>query len=41
LLDEKLNINAEGNVSSNLVEKVVGIVPIRKKKKENYLIKTS
>ena len=24
LLDEKLNINAEGNVSSNLVEKVVG-----------------
>ena len=28
LLDEKLNINAEGNVSSNLVEKVVGVVPI-------------
>lgn len=28
LLDEKLKINAEGNVSSNLVEKVVEIVPI-------------
>ena len=28
LLDEKLNINAEGNVSSNLVEKVVEVVPI-------------
>ena len=28
LLDEKLNINSEGNVSSNLVEKVVEVVPI-------------
>lgn len=28
LLDEKLNINVEGKVSSNLVEKVVEIVPI-------------
>lgn len=28
LLDEKLKINAEGNVSSNLVEKVVEVVPI-------------
>ena len=28
LLDEKLRINAEGNVSSNLVEKVVEVVPI-------------
>lgn len=28
LLDEKLKINADGNVSSNLVEKVVEIVPI-------------
>ena len=28
LLDEKLNISAEGNVSSNLVEKVVEVVPI-------------
>ena len=28
LLDEKLKINAEGNISSNLVEKIVEIVPI-------------
>ena len=28
LLDEKLNINVEGNVSSNLVEKVAQVVPI-------------
>lgn len=28
LLDEKLKINVEGNVSSNLVEKVVEVVPI-------------
>lgn len=28
LLDEKLKINGDGNVSSNLVEKVVEIVPI-------------
>ena len=28
LLDEKLKIKAEGNVSSNLVEKVVEVVPI-------------
>ena len=28
LLDEKLKINAEGNVSSNLVEKVVEVVPV-------------
>lgn len=28
LLDEKLNINVEGKVSSNLVEKVVEVVPI-------------
>ena len=28
LLDEKLKINADGNVSSNLVEKVVEVVPI-------------
>lgn len=28
LLDEKLKINAEGNVSSNLVEKIVEVVPI-------------
>lgn len=28
LLDEKLKINAEGNLSSNLVEKVVEVVPI-------------
>ena len=28
LLDEKLHINAEGNISSNLVEKVIEVVPI-------------
>ena len=28
LLDEKLKINAEGKVSSNLVEKVIEIVPV-------------
>ena len=28
LLDEKLKINAEGNISSNLVEKIVEVVPI-------------
>lgn len=28
LLDEKLKINTEGNISSNLVEKVVEIVPV-------------
>ena len=28
LLDEKLKINAEGNISNNLVEKVVQVVPI-------------
>ena len=28
LLDEKLKINAEGNTSSNLIEKVVEIAPI-------------
>lgn len=28
LLDEKLKINADGNISSNLVEKVVEVVPI-------------
>ena len=28
LLDEKLNISVEGKVSSNLVEKVVEIVPV-------------
>ena len=28
LLDEKLRINAEGNISSNLVEKIVEVVPV-------------
>ena len=28
LLDEKLKINAEGNISNNLIEKVVEVVPI-------------
>jgi len=28
LLDEKINLKAEGNISSNLVEKVVEVVPI-------------
>ena len=28
LLDEKLKINAEGKISSNLIEKIVEVVPI-------------
>ena len=28
LLDEKLKLNTEGNISDNLVEKVVEVVPI-------------
>lgn len=28
LLDKKLNINSEGNISNNLIEKVVEVVPI-------------
>ena len=28
LLDEKMNINVDGNISNNLIEKVVEVVPI-------------